>query len=73
MAGDQLAYIVNHARDKVLVCDADWPGRSPGAGRPPTPSSTCWCWTAASDQERPSLGFAGERGYEELVERGRPR
>src|SRR5215203_6349454 len=23
LAGDQLAYIVNHARDKVLICDAE--------------------------------------------------
>jgi fatty-acyl-CoA synthase len=71
LAGDQLAYIVNHARDKVLVCDAELAQAiGPVLGGLDTVEHVLVL--DATDGERPSLGFAGERGYEELVERSAP-
>ncbi|HET9290870.1 MAG TPA: AMP-binding protein, partial [Actinomycetes bacterium] len=71
LAGDQLAYIVNHARDKVLVCDAELAQAiGPVLGDLDTVEHVLVL--DAEEGKRPSLGFAGERGYEDLVERSAP-
>jgi fatty-acyl-CoA synthase len=71
LAGDQLAYIVSHARDKVLVCDAELAQAiGPVLGELDTVEHVLVL--DAEDGERPSPGFAGERGYEDLVERSAP-
>jgi fatty-acyl-CoA synthase len=71
LGGDQLAYIVNHARDQVLVTDAEL---APAIG-PVLPSLDTvehLLVLDGADQERPVLGFVSEHGYEELVERSAP-
>ena len=71
LGGDQLAYIVNHARDKVLVTDAEL---APAIG-PVLPSLDTvehLLVLDGADEERPVLGFVSEHGYEELVERSAP-
>jgi fatty-acyl-CoA synthase len=71
LGGDQIAYIANHARDKVLVCDAEL---APAIG-PALPSLDTVEHLLVMDGEggeRPSLGFGSELGYEELVERSAP-
>jgi fatty-acyl-CoA synthase len=71
LGGDQLAYIVNHARDKVLICDAEL---APAIG-PVLPSLDTVEHLLVLDPaegERPALGFGSEHGYEALVERSAP-
>jgi acyl-CoA synthetase (AMP-forming)/AMP-acid ligase II len=71
LGGDQLAYIVNHARDKVVVADAEL---APGVG-PVLPSLDTVEHLLVLDGgsgDRPSLGFHSEHGYEDLVERSAP-
>jgi fatty-acyl-CoA synthase len=71
LGGDQLAYIVNHARDKVLVTDAEL---APAIG-PVLPSLGTvehLLVLDGAEAERPVLGFGSEHGYEELVERSAP-
>src|SRR5215211_2103600 len=71
LGGDQLAYIVNHARDKVLICDAEL---APAIG-PVLPSLDTVEHLLVLDPaegERPALGFGNEHGYEDLVERSAP-
>ncbi len=71
LGGDQLAYIVNHSRDKVLICDAEL---APAIG-PVLPSLDTVEHLLVLDPaegERPALGFGSEHGYEELVERSAP-
>ncbi|HJU01942.1 MAG TPA: long-chain fatty acid--CoA ligase [Actinomycetes bacterium] len=71
LAGDQLAYIVNHARDKVLICDAELAGAI-GPVLPGLDSVEHVLVLDPADGERPSLGFGSEHGYEDLVERSAP-
>jgi fatty-acyl-CoA synthase len=71
LGGDQLAYIVNHARDKVLICDAEL---APAIG-PVLPSLDTVEHLLVLDPaegERPALGFGNEHGYEDLAERSAP-
>ncbi|MGH2815225.1 MAG: AMP-binding protein, partial [Actinomycetota bacterium] len=71
LGGDQLAYIVNHARDKVLICDAELaPAIGPVLGDLDTVQHLLVL--DAEDGERPVLGFGAEHGYEDLVERSAP-
>jgi acyl-CoA synthetase (AMP-forming)/AMP-acid ligase II len=71
LGGDQLAYIVNHARDKVLVADAEL---APAIGPvlPNLASVEHLLVLDGHDGNRPQLGFGAERGYEDLVERSAP-
>src|SRR5512132_93635 len=71
LAGDQLAYIVNHARDKVLVCDAELAGAI-GPVLPSLGTLEQLLVLDASDGQRPALGFGAEHGYEDLVEGSAP-
>jgi fatty-acyl-CoA synthase len=70
LGGDQLAYILDHARDKVLVADAELAAAIgpvlPGA------STVEHVLVIAAGGERPSLGFPSEHDYEALVERSAP-
>ncbi len=62
LGGDQLAYIVNHAKDKVLVCDAEL---APAIG-PVLPSLDTVEHVLVldgDDGQRPALGFGAEHGY----------
>jgi fatty-acyl-CoA synthase len=71
LGGDQLAYILNHARDKVLVADAEL---APAIG-PVLPSAASVehvLVIAAGGAERPDLGARSEHDYEALVERAAP-
>jgi fatty-acyl-CoA synthase len=71
LGGDQLAYIVNHARDKVLVTDAEL---APAIG-PVLPSLDTvehLLVLDGQDGDRPVLGFGSEHAYEDLVERSTP-
>jgi fatty-acyl-CoA synthase len=71
LGGDQLAYILNHARDKVLVADAEL---APAIG-PVLPSAASVehvLVIAAGGAERPQLGAPSEHDYEALVERAAP-
>jgi fatty-acyl-CoA synthase len=71
LGGDQLAYILNHARDKVLVADAEL---APAIG-PVLPSAASVehvLVIAAGGAERPQLGARSEHDYEALVERAAP-
>src|SRR5215218_6715917 len=71
LGGDQLAYIVNHARDKVLISDAELAGAiGPVLGDLDTVEQVLVL--DAEGGERPSLGFGAEHGYEDLVERSAP-
>ena len=71
LGGDQLAYIVNHARDKVLICDAELaPSIGPVLGDLGTVEHLLVL--DGDDGERPVLGFGAEHGYEDLVERSAP-
>jgi fatty-acyl-CoA synthase len=71
LGGDQLAYIVNHARDKVLICDAELaPAIGPVLGDLGTVEHLLVL--DGDDGERPVLGFGAEHGYEDLVERSAP-
>jgi fatty-acyl-CoA synthase len=70
LGGDQLAYILDHARDKVLVADAELaPAIAPVL---PGASTVEHVLVIAAGGERPSLGFPSEHDYEELVERAAP-
>jgi fatty-acyl-CoA synthase len=71
LGGDQLAYIVNHARDKVLICDAELV-QAIGPVLPGLDTVEHLLVLDAADGERPSLGLPRERGYEDLVERSAP-
>jgi fatty-acyl-CoA synthase len=71
LGGDQLAYIVNHARDKVLICDAEL-AQAIGPVLPSLDTVEHLLVLDAADGERPSLGFGSEHGYEDLVERSAP-
>jgi fatty-acyl-CoA synthase len=71
LGGDQLAYIVNHARDKVLIADAELAGAI-GPVLPGLDSVEHLLVLDAADGDRPSLGFGSEHGYEDLVERSAP-
>jgi fatty-acyl-CoA synthase len=70
LGGDQLAYILDHARDKVVVADAELAAALgpvlPGA------STVEHVLVIAAGGERPSLGFPSEHDYEALVERSAP-
>jgi fatty-acyl-CoA synthase len=71
LGGDQLAYILNHARDRVLVADAEL---APAIG-PVLPAADTVehvLVIATGDGERPSLGFRWEHDYEALVQRAAP-
>jgi fatty-acyl-CoA synthase len=69
LGGDQLAYICNHAGDKVLIADAEL---APAIG-PVLPSlDTVEHVLVLAAGERPSLGFRSEHDYEALVERAAP-
>jgi fatty-acyl-CoA synthase len=71
LGGDQLAYIVNHARDKVLVCDAELaPAIGPVLPGLDTVEHVLVLHRGAG--ERPSLGFGAEHDYEDLVQRSAP-
>jgi fatty-acyl-CoA synthase len=68
--GDQLAYILDHARDKVVVADAEL---APAIGPVlPGASTVEHVLVIAAGGERPSLGFPSEHDYEDLVERAAP-
>ena len=63
LGGDQLAYIVNHARDKVLVCDAELASAmGPVLGDLDTVEHLLVL--DGDDGGRPSLGFGAEHGYD---------
>jgi fatty-acyl-CoA synthase len=70
LGGDQLAYILDHARDKVVVADAELAAAIgpvlPGA------STVEHVLVIAAGGERPTLGFPSEHDYEALVERSAP-
>jgi fatty-acyl-CoA synthase len=71
LGGDQLAYILNHAGDRVLVADAEL---APAIG-PVLPGADTVehvLVIATGDGERPSLGFRSEHDYEALVRRAAP-
>jgi fatty-acyl-CoA synthase len=66
LGGDQLAYIVNHARDKALICDAELaPAIGPVLGDLDTVEHLLVL--VAEVGERPVLGFGAEHGYEDPV------
>jgi fatty-acyl-CoA synthase len=70
LGGDQLAYILNHARDKVVVVDAELaPAIAPVL---PSAAAVEHVLVIAGGGERPSLGFRSEHDYEALVERSAP-
>ena len=70
LGGDQLAYILNHARDKVVVVDAELaPAIAPVL---PSAATVEHVLVIAAGGERPSLGFRSEHDYEALVERSAP-
>jgi fatty-acyl-CoA synthase len=70
LGGDQLAYILNHARDKVVVADAELaPAIAPVL---PAAASVQHVLVITGAQEPPSLGFRSEHDYEALVERAAP-
>ena len=71
LGGDQLAYIVNHARDKVLITDAELAGAI-GPVLPSLDTVEHLLVLDAAGGDRPSLGFGSEHGYEDLVERSAP-
>jgi fatty-acyl-CoA synthase len=71
LGGDQLAYIVNHARDKVLICDAEL-ASAIGPVLPSLDTVEQLLLLDGAEGERPSLGFPAEHGYEDLVERSAP-
>jgi fatty-acyl-CoA synthase len=70
LGGDQLAYILDHARDKVVVADAELAAAIgpvlPGA------STVEHVLVIAGGGERPTLGFPSEHDYDELVEQAAP-
>jgi fatty-acyl-CoA synthase len=71
LGGDQLAYILNHARDKVLVADAEL---APAIG-PVLPGAETVehvLVIPSGEGERPQLGARSEHDYEALVERAAP-
>jgi fatty-acyl-CoA synthase len=70
LGGDQLAYILDHARDKVVVADAEL---APAIGPVlPGASTVEHVLVIAPGGERPSLGFPSEHDYDALVERAAP-
>jgi fatty-acyl-CoA synthase len=71
LGGDQLAYIVNHAGDKVLVTDAEL-AAAIGPVLPELGTVEHLLVLDGADGERPSLGFGSEHSYEALVERSAP-
>jgi fatty-acyl-CoA synthase len=71
LGGDQLAYILNHAGDKVVIVDAELaPVIAPVL--PAAAGVEHVLVIAAGGAERPSLGFRSEHDYEALVERSAP-
>jgi fatty-acyl-CoA synthase len=70
LGGDQLAYILDHARDKVVVADAEL-AQAIGPVLPGA-STVQHVLVVAAGGERPSLGFSSEHDYEDLVERAAP-
>jgi fatty-acyl-CoA synthase len=71
LGGDQLAYILNHAGDKVLVADAEL---APAIG-PVLPGAETVehvLVIPSVEGERPRLGARSEHDYEALVERAAP-
>ena len=71
LGGDQLAYILNHARDKVLVADAELaPAIAPVL--PAAESVEHVLVIPSGEGERPRLGARSEHDYEALVERAAP-
>jgi fatty-acyl-CoA synthase len=71
LGGDQLAYILNHAGDKVLVADAEL---APAIG-PVLPGAETVehvLVIPSVEGERPQLGARSEHDYEALVERAAP-
>jgi fatty-acyl-CoA synthase len=70
LGGDQLAYILDHARDKVVVADAEL---APAIG-PVLPGAATveHVLVVGGGGERPSLGFGSEHDYEALVEQAAP-
>jgi fatty-acyl-CoA synthase len=70
LGGDQLGYILNHARDKVVVVDAELAQAI--APVLPVAGSVEHVLVIATGGERPSLGFRSEHDYEALVERSAP-
>ena len=71
LGGDQLAYILNHARDKVLVADAEL---APAIGPvlPGAASVEHVLVIAAGGAERAPSSGRSEHDYETLVERAAP-
>jgi fatty-acyl-CoA synthase len=70
LGGDQLAYILNHAGDTVVVVDAELaPAIAPVL---PAAATVEHVLVVAGGGERPSLGFRSEHDYEALVERSAP-
>src|SRR6266545_2545302 len=71
LGGEQLAYIVNHARDKVLIADAEL---APAIGPvlPSTGTVEHVVVLTGDGGERPSLGFHAEHDYQTLLERVAP-
>jgi fatty-acyl-CoA synthase len=71
LGGDQLAYIINHAGDKVVIADAEL---APAIGPvlPSTGTVEHVLVLAAGTGERPSLGFRAEHDYQALLERAAP-
>jgi fatty-acyl-CoA synthase len=70
LGGDQLAYILNHAGDTVVVVDAELaPAIAPVL---PAAAKVEHVLVVAGGGERPSLGFRSEHDYEALVERSAP-
>jgi fatty-acyl-CoA synthase len=69
LGGDQLAYILGHARDKVVVADAEL---APVIAPVLPGAATVEHVLVIAGGERPSLGFRSEHDYEALVERAAP-
>jgi fatty-acyl-CoA synthase len=70
LGGDQLAYILNHARDTVVVVDAELaPAIAPVLS---AAAAVEHVLVIAGGGERPSLSFRSEHDYEALVERSAP-
>ncbi len=70
LGADQLAYIVNHARDKVLMVDADLaPALAPVLPQVPDVEHVV---VLNDGEERPDLPFASVHDYETLLSRSAP-
>jgi fatty-acyl-CoA synthase len=70
LGADQLAYIINHARDKVLMVDADLvPALAPVLSETPTIEHVV---VLSDGGERPDLPFGSVHDYEALVSKAAP-